>query len=191
MRRVCVFCGSSPGRRPVHRQAAQGLALALSRRSIGLVYGAASVGVMGALADAALEQGGKVIGVIPERLVDRERSHAGLSELHVVKSMHERKALMGALSDGFVALPGGLGTMEEFFEVLTWNQLGIHSKPCGLLNVGGFYDGLTHFLDHIVDEGFVPNPHRSLPMIDTSPDVLLDRMERASAAAKNTGSTSN
>jgi uncharacterized protein (TIGR00730 family) len=139
---------------------------------------------MGTLADAVLEQGGKVIGVIPQRLVDRERSHGGLTELHVVKTMHERKALMGALSDGFIALPGGLGTLEEFFEVLTWNQLGIHSKPCGLLNSGGFYDALTSLLDHIVNEGFVPNPHRSLPIIDTNPDVLLDTMEQATAKTR-------
>ncbi|MGA8260367.1 MAG: TIGR00730 family Rossman fold protein [Arenicellales bacterium] len=179
MRRVCVFCGSSPGRSPAYRRAAEELAAVLSRRKIAVVYGGASVGVMGSLADAALERGGKVIGVIPERLVDKERSHDGLTELHVVKTMHERKALMGALSDGFIALPGGLGTLEEFFEVLTWNQLGIHSKPCGLLNSGGFYDALTNLLDHIVAEGFVPKRDRCLPIIDTSPDALLDRMERA------------
>lgn len=184
MRRVCVFCGSSPGRDPLYSEAARELAGALTRRKIGLVYGAASVGVMGALADAVLALGGTAIGVIPERLVDKERSHTGLTELHVVKSMHERKALMGALSDGFVALPGGLGTLEEFFEVLTWNQLGIHSKPCGLLNIGAFYDGLTGFLDHIVDEGFVPHPHRCLPMIDSSADALLDGMEQASMKTK-------
>jgi hypothetical protein len=176
MQRICVFCGSSPGRNPVYADAARSLAEVLVRRGIGLVYGAASVGVMGTLADAVLERGGEVAGVIPERLMTRERSHKSLTELHVVGGMHERKALMGGLSDGFIALPGGLGTLEEFFEVLTWNQLGIHSKPCGLLNAGGFYDALTDFLDHTVAEEFVSNAHRSFLMIDTDPDSLLDKM---------------
>jgi len=184
MRRICVFCGSSPGRDPVYVEAAQALAAALAGRGIGLVYGGASVGVMGALADAALEQGGEVFGVIPEQLVDKERSHRGLSELHIVESMHERKALMGSLSDGFIALPGGLGTLEEFFEVLTWNQLGIHAKPCGLLNAGGFYDSLTSFLDHTVCEAFVPEAHRSFLLVEREVEPLLNAMEARFAKMK-------
>lgn len=178
MQRVCVFCGSSPGRDPVYARVARELAAALARRRIGIVYGGASVGVMGALADAALAEGGEVIGVIPRHLVDKERSHGGLTDLHIVESMHERKALMGSLSDGFVALPGGLGTLEEFFEVLTWNQLGIHAKPCGLLNAGGFYDSLTSFLDHTVCEQFVPEAHRAFLLVAPEPDALLDDMQR-------------
>lgn len=183
MQRICVFCGANPGRDPAYLQAAGSLAASLVRRGIGLVYGAASVGVMGALADAVLERGGEVVGVIPERLMSRERSHKGLTELHVVGTMHERKALMGSLSEGFIALPGGLGTLEELFEVLTWNQLGIHSKPCGLLNAGGFYDALTEFLEHIVAEGFVPDARRSFLMVDTDPDSLLEKMNEMPAHA--------
>lgn len=178
MQKVCVFCGSRPGRSPVYLEAAKQLAAALVRRDIGIVYGGAGIGVMGALADAALEQGGQVTGVIPEQLMARELSHRHLTELHIVESMHERKALMGSLSDGFVALPGGLGTLEEFFEVLTWNQLGIHAKPCGLLNVDGFYDSLTSFLDHTVCEEFVPDAHRSFLLVEREPDALLDDMQR-------------
>lgn len=184
MQRVCVFCGSSPGRIPDYADAARQLAAALARRDIGIVYGGAGVGVMGALADAALERDCEVIGVIPRQLVDRERSHKNLSELHIVESMHERKALMGSLSDGFIALPGGLGTLEEFFEVLTWNQLGIHAKPCGLLNTGGFYDSLTSFLDHTVCEAFVPEAHRSFLLVEREPDPLLDDMQRRFAKMK-------
>lgn len=187
MQRICVFCGSSPGRDPTYTDAARALADVLARRGIGLVYGGASVGVMGALADAMLERGGEVVGVIPEHLMDKERSHSGLTELHVVGDMHERKALMGGLSGGFIALPGGLGTLEEFFEVLTWNQLGIHSKPCGLLNAGGFYDALTDFLDHTVTEGFVSKAHRSFLMVDTDPDSLLDRMLQVAVGTRSAG----
>lgn len=189
MRRICVFCGSSPGRNPVYLQAAGELALALTRRNIGLVYGGASVGVMGALADAALEQGGEVTGVIPEHLVDKERSHKSLTELHIVKSMHERKALMGSLSDGFIALPGGLGTLEEFFEVLTWNQLGIHRKPCGLLNIDGFFDALTGFLEHMVREEFVSREHRSFLLVASDPGSLLDEIQRRTAGTVPTPSS--
>lgn len=178
MQRVCVFCGSRPGRSPAYLEAAERLAAALVRRDIGIVYGGAGIGVMGALADAALDQGGEVTGVMPEQLTARELSHKHLTELHIVESMHERKALMGSLSDGFVALPGGLGTLEEFFEVLTWNQLGIHAKPCGLLNVDGFYDSLTSFLDHTVCEEFVPDAHRSFLLVEREPDALLDDMQR-------------
>lgn len=184
MQRICVFCGSSPGRSPVYLEAAGELALALTRRGIALVYGGASVGVMGALADAVLAQGGEAIGVIPERLMEKERSHESLTELHVVESMHERKALMGGLSDAFIALPGGLGTLEEFFEVLTWNQLGIHSKPCGLFNAGGFFDALTSFLDHTVEEGFVSDAHRSFLLVNRAADSLLDDMQRSFARMK-------
>lgn len=190
MQRVCVFCGSSTGRDPIYPQGAKQLAAELTRRDIGIVYGGAGVGVMGALADAALEQGGEVIGVIPEHLVDKERSHKHLSDLHIVESMHERKALMGSLSDGFIALPGGLGTLEEFFEVLTWNQLGIHAKPCGLLNVGGFYDSLTSFLDHTVCEEFVPEAHRAFLLVEREAGPLLDDMQRRFAKMKTLRSAS-
>lgn len=190
MQRVCVFCGSRPGRSPVYPDAAKQLAAALARRGIGIVYGGAGVGIMGTLADAALDLGGEVIGVIPQQLVDRERSHKHLSELHIVESMHERKALMGSLSDGFIALPGGLGTLEEFFEVLTWNQLGIHAKPCGLLNIDGFYDSLTSFLDHTVCEEFVPDSHRSFLLVQRAPEALLDDMQRRYAKMRTVQSAS-
>lgn len=178
MQTVCVFCGSRPGRGPAYPEAARHLAASLARRNMSVVYGGASVGVMGALADAALELGVEVTGVIPEQLMERELSHKHLTALHIVESMHERKALMGSLSDGFVALPGGLGTLEEFFEVLTWNQLGIHAKPCGLLNIDGFYDSLTSFLDHTVSEDFVPEAHRSFLQVASDPDLLLEDMQR-------------
>jgi len=183
MRRVCVFCGSRTGRTSLYLEAAAALAAELARRNIGVVYGGAGVGIMGALADAALEAGGEVTGVIPAQLMERELSHKHLTALHIVESMHERKALMGSLSDAFIALPGGLGTLEEFFEVLTWNQLGIHSKPCGLLNAGGFYDTLTGFLDHTVEQGFVPQAHRSFLLVDSDPGILVDKMQSRTAAA--------
>lgn len=186
MQRICVFCGSSPGRNPAYLRAARALAASLARRDIGVVYGASSVGVMGALAEAMLEQAGEVIGVVPEHLMAKEQYHKGLTDLHIVASMHERKALMGSLSDGFIALPGGLGTLEEFFEVLTWNQLGIHSKPCGLLNVDGFYDSLTDFLDHTVHEKFVPDAHRAFLLVESDPGLLLDAMHRKFAKMRTT-----
>lgn len=186
MQRICVFCGSSPGRNPAYTEAARTLADRLIRRNIGVVYGAASVGVMGALAEAMLEGGGEVIGVIPDHLKEKELYHRGLTELHVVESMHERKALMGSFSDAFVALPGGLGTLEEFFEVLTWNQLGIHAKPCGLLNAGGFFDALTQFIEHTVSEDFVPEAHRSFMFVDSDADALLDQMHRRYAKLRAT-----
>jgi len=176
MERLCVFCGSSPGRGSIYLDAARRLARSITRAGLGLVYGGAGVGVMGALADAALAEGGEVTGVLPGRLVERERGHAGLTRLHVVADMHERKAMMGSLSDGFIALPGGLGTLEELFEVLTWNQLGIHRKPCGLLNVSGYFDGLAAFIDHAVEEGFVPETHRSYLLMATDPDDMLEAM---------------
>lgn len=175
---LCVFCGSSPGHRPEYVEATQIFGRHLTRLGIGLIYGGASVGLMGVLADSVLEAGGHVIGVIPRALMEREIAHAGLSDLRVVETMHERKALMAELSDGFVALPGGAGTLEELFEEWTWAQLGLHQKPCGLLNVNGYYDSLGVFLAHSVAEGFLRPAHRSMLMIERSPERLLDRVAR-------------
>jgi uncharacterized protein (TIGR00730 family) len=177
-RRLCVFCGSSLGRRPDYASATRTFGRHLTSLGIGLVYGGASVGLMGALADRVLETGGEVIGVIPRALVEREIAHTGLSDLRVVETMHERKALMAELSDGFVALPGGAGTLEELFEVWTWAQLGLHRKPCGLLNVSGYYDELGVFLANSVAEGFLRPSHRAMLMIERSPERLLDRLAR-------------
>lgn len=175
IRRVCVFLGSNPGNRPEYAEATRALGRELAKQGIDVVYGGSGVGLMGRLADAALEAGGKVIGVIPEKLVAKEIAHTGLSELHVVSSMHERKAKMAELADAFIALPGGIGTLEEFFEVLTWNQLGYHAKPCGLLDVAGYYSRLSDFLDHVTEEGFVFAPHRGMVLADESPAGLLDQ----------------
>ncbi len=177
MKRVCVFCGSSPGSGPEYIGAAEQLGHALAGKNIGLVYGGAKVGMMGRIAQSVLDQGGEVIGVIPKDLVEREVAFTGLADLRVVGSMHERKALMADLSDGFIALPGGLGTIEEFFEVVTWAQLGIHLKPCGLLNVKGYYDQLMDFLDHTVSEQFVDSEHRSMILMDEDPKRLLQKFE--------------
>jgi uncharacterized protein (TIGR00730 family) len=177
MKRICVFCGSSPGSSPDYIQAAQQLGYTLASRKIGLVYGGAKVGMMGKIAEAVLERQGEVIGVIPKGLVEKEVSFTGLADLRVVASMHERKALMAELSDGFIALPGGLGTLEEFFEVATWAQLGLHLKPCGLLNIRNYYDTLVGFLDHIVDEKFVEPEHRAMILIDDDPEKLLQKFE--------------
>ncbi|WP_424359374.1 TIGR00730 family Rossman fold protein [Methanocella sp. MCL-LM] len=177
MKRICVFCGSSPGARQEYIDAARDMGRALARRNIGLVYGGGNVGLMGEIATAAEEAGGEVIGVIPKWLVDREVAYTALKDLRVVNSMHERKALMAGLSDGFVALPGGLGTIEEFFEAATWAQLGIHKKPCGLLNVCGYYDSLMTFLDHTTEEMFVRPENRSMIMIEEDPDRLIDMFE--------------
>ena len=177
MNRLCVFCGSSPGRDPAYLAAAAELGTVLARRQIGLVYGGASIGLMGAVADAARAQGGEVIGVIPRALVDLEVAHAGLADLRIVASMHERKALMAELSDGFVAVPGGIGTLEELIEVFTWSQLGIHAKPCGVLDSAGFYTGLSAFLDHMVGEGFLRAEHRATMLSASEPGALLDRLE--------------
>jgi len=171
---VCVFCGSSPGSRPVYVQAARHLGRTLARRGLTLVYGGARVGTMGQLAQAALDAGGHVIGVIPRALADMEVAHTGLPDLRIVGSMHERKALMDDLSDAFIALPGGLGTIDEFFEVLCGSQLGLHDKPCGLLNIEGYYDRLTAFLDHTVEEQFVRATHRSLVFVEQDAETLLD-----------------
>lgn len=174
---VCVFCGSNPGRDPQHQTAAAEIGRGLASRGITTVYGGASVGLMGALADAALANDGRVIGVIPQALQAKEVAHLGLDDLRVVESMHERKALMAGLSDAFVALPGGIGTLEEIFEVWTWAQLGDHHKPCALLNVGGFYDGLLGFLDGLVDAGFVKPAHRNMLIVADTADALLTQLK--------------
>ncbi|MCC2654679.1 MAG: Rossman fold protein family [Microvirga sp.] len=171
--RLCVFCGSNAGQDPVYLASARALGEALAASGIGLVYGGASVGLMGAVADAVLAKGGDVIGVMPQALVDKEIAHKGLSDLRVVRSMHERKALMAELADGFIALPGGLGTFEELFEVWTWAQLGYHRKPCALLNAGGFYDKLTDFLDDVVERGFVKPIHRAMLIVESDPAALI------------------
>jgi hypothetical protein len=176
MRRVCVFAGSSAGAHSEYREAAHVLGHALAERGIGVVYGGACVGLMGAMADAALAANGEVIGVIPSALVAKEIAHDGLTDLRIVASMHERKALMADLSDAFVALPGGWGTLEEFFEVLTWGQLGLHHKPCGLLNARGYFDGLLSFLDLTVEHGFVRREYRSMIAVSDSPGALLDML---------------
>jgi uncharacterized protein (TIGR00730 family) len=172
--RICVYCGSSPGRDPAYADAAVRLGRMLARRGIGLVYGGGHVGLMGTVANAALDDGGEVIGVIPQTLVDREIAHTGLSELRVVGSMHERKLLMAELADAFVALPGGMGTLEELFEAYTWTQLGLHTKPLGLLNVRGYYDGLVAFLDHAAAERFVTEEHRAMLVVADTPGAVLD-----------------
>ena len=180
--RICVFTGSSRGARSDYAEAARKLGHLLVARGYGLVYGGGNIGLMSVIADAVLEQRGQVIGVIPESLVDKELAHRGLSELRVVKSMHERKAVMAELSDGFMGLPGGIGTLEEFFEVLSWAQLRLHDKPCGLLNVGGYYQHVIRFLDHAVDQGFLKPKHRSLLIVEDEPLRLLERFEEAIAA---------
>ncbi len=177
LRRLCVFCGSSVGARPSYRDAAATLGHLLAARGIGAVYGGGNVGLMGALADAALAAGGEVIGVIPQHLVNKELAHRGV-DLRIVHSMHERKALMADLSDAFLALPGGYGTLEEFCEVLTWSQLGLHAKPCGLLNVDGYYNGLLGLIDHAVAEGFVRGESRDLVLVDDDAARLVERMGR-------------
>jgi uncharacterized protein (TIGR00730 family) len=176
MRRVCVFCGSSAGARPEYLAAARTLGRGLAERGVGVVYGGARVGLMGAVADAALAAGGDVTGVIPRALQEREIAHPGLTTLHVVASMHERKALMSEASDAFVTLPGGLGTLEELFEVWTWAQLGIHAKPCGVLNVAGYYTPLLDFLDRGVAEQFVRARYRSMLLVDDDVERLVDRL---------------
>ncbi len=176
MRSVCVFCGSRPGTDVAF--AARSLVRTLAMRGMTLVYGGAHVGLMGTLADAALEAGGDVVGVMPRALVEREISHTGLTKLHVVGSMHERKALMAELSEGFVALPGGTGTLEEFFEVLTWANLGEHRKPCGLLNVAGYYDPLLALFDHMVERGFLAEAHRAMVIVGSETTELLEAFSR-------------
>lgn len=178
MNRICVFCGSSDGARPVYLECAREMGRALSARGIGLVYGGGRVGLMGALADEVLAAGGKVIGVIPIGLKVREVAHESLTELRIVDSMHERKAQMAELSDAFISLPGGLGTIEETAEMATWAQLGIHRKPSGLLNVAGYFDGLLAFLDHAVQEGFLSPANKALFVEGTTVDGILDAVTR-------------
>ena len=181
MNRICIYCGSSLGAGDVYIEAAKDLAGLLVSSHIGLVYGGATGGLMGVLADAVLDAGGHVSGVIPQALRDKEIAHQGLTELHVVKSMHERKSLMAVLADGFVAMPGGFGTLEEIVEVLTWGQLQFHSKPCGLLNVAGFFDDFLAFLDHAQDRGFLRPQHRDMLLVADTPAELLDRFEHYEA----------
>jgi uncharacterized protein (TIGR00730 family) len=173
---ICVFCGAASGRTPAYAAAAQDLGELLAKRGIGLVYGGGNVGLMGELADAVLDAGGQAIGVIPQQLVDREIAHAGLTELHVVENLHQRKALMAELADAFLTLPGGIGTMEELFEVWSWGKLGLHSKPCGLLNVDGYFDSLRRLIDQMVTEGFLEPDYREMLLIEEQPSVLLDRL---------------
>lgn len=175
MNRICVYCGSNPGKLAQYREAARLLGYELASRGLGLVYGGAGIGVMGAVADAILERGGEAIGVIPQSLATKEVAHAGLDDLFIVESMHERKAKMAELSDGFVALPGGWGTFEEIFEMLTWAQLGFHEKPCGLLNVASYYDPLFTFLENAIDQQFVREEYRPMIIMDDKPGALLDR----------------
>ena len=176
-RRICVFTGSRDGSHPGYAEAARQLGRELVERNYGLVYGGGNVGLMKVIADTVLEQGGYVTGVIPDSLVSREVAHRGLSDLRIVQSMHERKAMMAELSDGFIAMPGGIGTMEEFFEVLSWAQLGIHRKPCGLLNTGGYYDPLIEFLNRAVAHDFLKPKHRSLLIVANEPPEILSRFE--------------
>jgi uncharacterized protein (TIGR00730 family) len=176
VQRICVFCGANVGARPAYAEAADELARLLVAEGVGVVYGGTEVGLMGRLADAALAEGGEVIGVIPGALVDKEIAHRGLTDLRVVGSMHERKALMAELSDAFVALPGGLGTLEELFEVYTWSQLGLHRKPCGLLDVEGYYAGIAAFLEHAVEERFLREEHRAMLVVEEDPRTLLDHL---------------
>ncbi|GGA52974.1 cytokinin riboside 5'-monophosphate phosphoribohydrolase [Kroppenstedtia guangzhouensis] len=181
MKNICVFCGSNPGSNPDYMEGAKKLGIALAEAGITLVYGGARVGLMGAVADTVLAHGGEVIGVIPKSLVDREIAHTGLTDLHIVGSMHERKALMSELADGFIALPGGSGTLEEFFEVFTWAQLGHHQKPCGLLNLNGYFTPLLQFIDHTIGEGFMKEDYRAMILSDSEPEPLLQRFEQYQA----------
>jgi uncharacterized protein (TIGR00730 family) len=176
MKRICVFCGSDRGVRPDYADAARRFGRALASRRLALVYGGGRVGLMGEIANSVLDAGGEVVGVIPRSLYEMEVAHTGVTDLRVVDSMHERKALMAELSDGFIALPGGMGTLEELFEVLTWAQLGFHEKPCGLLDVGGYFEHLIAFLEHAVGERFLRAEHRRLLLVETCPATLLDRL---------------
>jgi uncharacterized protein (TIGR00730 family) len=185
MNSVCVFLGSNPGTDPAYIAAARELGAELARRGLTTVYGGSNVGCMGALADAALQAGGKVIGIIPEALQRKEIAHTSLTEQHVVGSMHERKAMMAQLSDAFIALPGGLGTLEEICEIVTWAQLGFHKKPCGALNIGGYYNGLMHFLDHAVSQGFVRSEHRRMFLAAPTAGELLEQFDNYVAPVVN------
>ena len=179
MRSICVFCGSSPGNSPEYLQLARQAGQLIAERGLTLVYGGGRAGLMGALADAALAQQGRVVGVIPQMLLDREVGHSGLAEQHVVATLAERKLLMGELSDAFLTLPGGIGTLDELFEAWSWTQLELQRKPCGLLNHGGYYDSLIQFLDHVVEEGFQRPRHRAALLVDTQLEPLLDQLQLA------------
>jgi len=181
MQRVCIYCGSNAGVRGVYARAARDIADVLVRHELELVYGGAGIGIMGILADAVLELGGRVHGVMPKMLADKEIAHRGLTELHVVSSMHARKALMAALSDGFVAMPGGFGTLEEIIEIITWGQLRFHDKPCGLLNVDGYFDHLLGWFLHASQEGFLRNENREMLLVDPDPAELIRKFERYTA----------
>jgi uncharacterized protein (TIGR00730 family) len=177
VQRACIFCGSSPGARPAYTEAAEDLGMLLVQNGITLVFGGATVGLMGRIADTVVSEGGEAIGVIPQALVDREIAHLGLTDLHVVDTMHERKQRMADLSDAFVALPGGLGTLDELFEIYTWGQLGMHRKPVGLMNVEGYFDGLVGFLEHAVAERFVREDHRDMLIVEEEPAPMLERLQ--------------
>ena len=181
MKRVCVYCGSSPGIKPAYADAARELAGVLVRHELELVYGGSDKGLMGVIADAVLEQGGRVHGVIPQMLMEKEIAHQGLSELHIVASMHERKTMMAALSDGFIAMPGGFGTLEEIIEIVTWGQLRFHNKPCGLLNTNGYFDQLVGYFRHANAEGFLREENRAMLLVEADPVMLLQRFERYTA----------
>jgi uncharacterized protein (TIGR00730 family) len=176
LNRICVFCGTNAGSRPAYGTAARELGRVLAEQNIELVYGGASVGIMGELADSVQEQGGRVTGIIPQQLMEKEAAHTGIRNLIVVASMHQRKSQMADMSDGFIALPGGIGTLEGFFEILTWGQLGIHAKPAGILNVENYFDKLTGFLDHAVREGFLTEEHREAIIVESEANHLLERM---------------
>ena|ERR1043165_1125797 len=178
MKRLCVFCGSRTGKSPVYDEQTRQLGFALSKRGIGLVFGAGHIGLMGVLADAVREHGGETIGVIPQSLVDRELAHQALSDLRIVESMHDRKALMAALSDAFLALPGGYGTLDELFEILTWAQLQLHHKPIGMLNIAGFFDPLLAWIDRAIQEDFIKAKCRDLLIVENEVELLLDRLQQ-------------
>ncbi len=182
MKSVCIFCGSTFGSDGLYLHAARSLATAIASRGMTLVYGGSTVGLMGAIAETALSSGGRVVGVIPKALVSREIAHRGLSELHVTEGMDDRKRLMSELSEGFIALPGGYGTLEEISEVLSWAQMGLHAKPCGLLNVAGFYDSFLQFLDGAVAAGFLRPASRALALVDSDPELLVSKLEAAPRA---------
>lgn len=186
MKTLAVYCGAAHGANPIYADAARGLARAMVEHNISLVYGGGKVGLMGVIADEVLRLGGEATGVIPRALVEREVGHAGLTRLFVVKDMHERKAMMSDLSEGFIAMPGGMGTLEELFEMVTWFQLGIHAKPIGLYNVNGFYDGLRSFVHHQVEEGFVRPEHEGLMMAESDPEALIRRLRAAAPVASST-----
>jgi len=177
MKKICVFCGSSFGSNKAYSETANELGKVIAQAGIGLVYGGAKVGLMGEIASAVLKEGGEAIGVIPKQLVDKEVAHDGLTKLHIVGSMHERKALMADLSDGFIAMPGGFGTLEEIFEIVAWGQLNFHTKPVGLLNVNGYYNNLIKFIDHSVKENFIKPEHREMIRVDEKPKALLEQLQ--------------